>query len=147
MIFYKKMLGFSLIELMIVVAIIGILAAVGIPSYQDYLRRGRASVVQGDLTSFAANMEIYRQGKMSYSNATAASVYKTTSGNGVGGVPHFNLNVQILENGRNYLLSATPNPASEARNDGTYYYNPKAKNCYFKSGAGYNATCAGGEAW
>jgi len=65
--------GFTLIELMIVVAIIGILAAVAIPSYQDYITKAKLSKVAGVVDSLKTAIALYVQEQGSFVDVAGAS--------------------------------------------------------------------------
>lgn len=58
--------GFSLIELMIVVAIIGILAAIALPSYSNYVKRGKAAEATSSLADARVKMEQFFQDNRTY---------------------------------------------------------------------------------
>ena len=72
--------GFTLIELMIVVAIIGIIAAIALPAYQDYLKRSR--VTEGMLLSAGAKTAIatyYSEFSSLPANNTVAGIADATA--------------------------------------------------------------------
>jgi len=68
----KGISGFTLIELMIVVTIVGILLAISIPSYNNSMRKTRRADVQGFLMEFAGNAERIYTTTNPNSYATAA---------------------------------------------------------------------------
>lgn len=71
----QKSSGFTLIELMIVVAIIGILAAIAYPSYQEQIRSSRRADGQGALLTAAQAMERYFTENGTYVGATAGVTF------------------------------------------------------------------------
>lgn len=57
----RKQKGFTLIELMIVVAIIGVLSAVAIPAYQNYVQKTEVASAAATVRGLLTNIDMYQQ--------------------------------------------------------------------------------------
>jgi type IV pilus assembly protein PilA len=78
--FKKMQQGFTLIELMIVVAIIGILAAIAIPAYQDYMIRSKVTEAMAAAAACKTSVTEYYQSNASLpSDITAAGCSSTAT--------------------------------------------------------------------
>jgi prepilin-type N-terminal cleavage/methylation domain-containing protein len=99
--------GFTLIEVMVVVAIIGILAAMAIPAYRDYILRGRLVDGTNLLSAGRANMERYFQDNRTYAaSATFSPPCAATLGT-------FTMSCPAAPDGSSYQLTATGSGATE----------------------------------
>lgn len=115
----RRTAGFTLIELMIVVAILGILSAVAYPSYQNYIRKSRRADAHTLLQAAQLAQEKWRLNHVDYYPGGAANA----SGTGAG-VTEFSGSGVCIQSGtdclspdRHYKLTS----ATLAASDGTSY--------------------------
>jgi prepilin-type N-terminal cleavage/methylation domain-containing protein len=80
--------GFTLIELMIVVAIIGILAAVAIPSFMDYMKRSKKTEAALQLNKIGKNAKRVYSETSAYVTGIAAEIPTKPGGGGCCGGPN-----------------------------------------------------------
>ncbi len=135
--------GFSLIELMIVIAIIGIVAAIAYPSYQGVIADGYRGTGQADLLALASAMERHHSGAFSYEGAG--------SGGGNSGSPAIfasyspssepaankRYNLTIVESSATaYQLKATPVSGTGQASDGSMFYYSDGRKAWDKNNNG-----------
>jgi len=70
----QKLRGFTLVEVMIVVAIVAILVALALPSYSRYVRKANRGEAQQLLLNYANNQEIWRANDVNYATTGELAV-------------------------------------------------------------------------
>ena len=100
--------GFTLIELMVAVAIVGILAAIALPSYRDYVMRGNRSAAQAEMMDIANREQQFLLANRSYADKATleasgyalpgdvAASYSYTIAIGAGAVPTYSIDFTAI---------------------------------------------------
>jgi len=126
----KQQSGFTLIELMIVVAIIGIITSIAYPSYQGYMKGSNRSVAQADLMSLAAALERHKAATYSYkaaaeggSNTGKPTVFHAHSPSSEPAAKKkYDLTIDsVSASGNSYVLIAKPVSSSAQTGDGNLH--------------------------
>jgi type IV pilus assembly protein PilE len=111
--------GFTLIELMITVAIIAIIAAIAYPSYQEQVRETRRTNVQADLLELSSYMERYYTERFTYLGAGLPFVTSPKQG----GTVFYDLSFPADPDANSYTIQAEPTGAQSDDRCGTLTIN------------------------
>lgn len=117
----RRARGLTLIELMVALVIVSILAAVAMPGYQSFVRKGSREAAQAELVELAATQEKIYLNSNAYTTQVSAA-YTGTSAGGLG-VPNARsrdgrYTYTATVNGAAYTLTATPVAGSTQASDG-----------------------------
>lgn len=132
--------GFTLIELMIVVAIIGVLAAIAYPSYQGYVERTNRADVMSEMHNIASTIESRKLAQGKYSSVVTTDLINDyPQGNAL-------YTVAISPNPLTsaWTITATPIPSKRMINDGAISLDYQGIKC---RGSDTNKKCGKNNEW
>ncbi len=130
----KKLSGFNLIELMIVITIIAILAAIAYPSYQSQIRKTKRAEMKVTMQDIASNIQRYKVVHFTVIGATTNTLGINATypiqGSALYNVTLSPLDSQNTLNSESWVLTATPISGTNQAADGTLIINSKGQKCW-----------------
>ena len=141
----KQQKGFTLIELMITVAIVGIIATIAYPSYQGFLQKSSRSVAQADLMALAAAMERHKAATYSYKGAAVSAgdtgaptvFYAHSPSSEPVAKRRYDLTIDTVStSGTSYLVKATPLSGGPQAGDGNLFFYSDGRKAWDKNSNG-----------
>lgn len=137
----KSQQGFTLIELMIVVAIIGILAAIAYPNYQKYVIKTKRADMMSEMQNIATQIQSNKLGKNKYSNVSKAGLEDDYPQQGTA---LYTVVITPTPLTSEWVVTATPIVASQMADDGPLTLNYLGVKC---RGSDDKKKCGTGEEW
>ncbi|MGP5231117.1 MULTISPECIES: type IV pilin protein [Psychrobacter] len=155
----RSLQGFTLIELMIVVAIIGVLAAIAYPSYQSYVIKTKRVDMMTEMQQIASRIEANKITYRRYDRIPLNEIYSNSVTGTATTFPNsgealYTISIETLDNatppnatagllGGNWLLTAEPISGLQI-NDGNLTLNFEGEKC---RGSGTDQVCGFGDEW
>lgn len=133
----KQHVGFTLIELMIVVAIVAILAAIAYPSYQEHVRRTKRVEMQSTLIDIAAQIQRHKIANFKVTGASMSDL-GIASAYPLQGTPLYDVTLSPLSgtpavlSNESWVLRATPKNSGSQLGTGAITLNYQNQKCWYK---------------
>lgn len=132
--------GFTLVELMIVVAIIGVLAAIAYPNYQRYVISSKRADMMTEMHNIAAQIESRKLAQGSYGAISAKVLDDFEDAYPTQGVALYDITIAPDPLTAKWTITATPKSGTQMATDGTLTLNYLGVKCRATA-------CGTGEEW